>query len=182
MTSDTAFFDGTHINSIDQIREGWSQAVEETADLFRSYSEVDFSAARDGRWTIAKNLDHLTRAAQPVAKGLGLPKFLIRWKLGRGPGSSRSLMEVQKIYKDILAEGAQVQGRFIPEGMTSQKKALAEWEACGKLLLKKLGRWSDAELDQYQVPHPLIGMLTMREILFFTIFHTHHHLQNVRSS
>jgi len=181
MTSDNAYFDGAHIQSIDQIREGWAQAVQEASDLFGSYSESDFAAEREGRWTVAKNVDHLTRAATPVAKGLGIPKFLIRWKMGRGPGTSRSLPEVQKIYKQILAEGAQVRGRFVPEGKLSQQKALAQWDACGKLLLKKLDRWSDSQLDQYQVPHPLIGMLTIREILFFTIFHTHHHLQNVKS-
>jgi len=182
MTSENNWFDGSHIQTIDQIRDGWSQAVQETTDLFRSFSEAEFSADRDGRWTIAKNLDHLTRAARPVAKGLGLPKFLVRWKMGRGPGSSRSLSEVQKIYKDILTEGAQVRGRFVPQGKTSQQKALAQWDACGQQLLKNLGRWSDAELDQYQVPHPLIGVLTIREILFFTIFHTHHHVHNVKAS
>ncbi len=182
MTSENNYFDGAHIQTIDQIRDGWSQTVQEATDLFTSFSEEEFSATRDGRWTIAKNLDHLTRAARPVAQGLGLPKFLIRWKMGRGPGSSRPLMEVQKIYKDILAEGAQVRGRFVPEGKTSQTKALDQWDSCGHALLKKLDRWSDSQLDEYQVPHPLIGMLTVREILFFTIFHTHHHLQNVKSN
>jgi hypothetical protein len=43
-------------------------------------------------------------------------------------------------------------------------------------MLKKIGQWSEKNLDAYLLPHPLLGKITVREMLFFTTFHTDHHL------
>jgi len=32
-------------------------------------------------------------------------------------------------------------------------------------------------LDAYQIPHPLLGLLTVREFLYFTLYHNRHHLK-----
>jgi hypothetical protein len=36
-------------------------------------------------------------------------------------------------------------------------------------------RWSEAELDAYRLPHPLLGRLSVREMMFFTLLHNRHH-------
>ena len=43
-----------------------------------------------------------------------------------------------------------------------------------------IARWPDAKLDQYQLPHPLLGHLTMREMLEFTLYHQLHHMNVVK--
>ncbi|UPT65903.1 MAG: DinB family protein [Sphingobacteriales bacterium JAD_PAG50586_3] len=40
---------------------------------------------------------------------------------------------------------------------------------------------SDSKLDTYLVPHPLLGKVTLREILFFTILHTEVHLEILKN-
>ena len=35
--------------------------------------------------------------------------------------------------------------------------------------------WKDTQLDQYIVPHPLLGKITLREMGYFTIYHVQHH-------
>jgi hypothetical protein len=42
-------------------------------------------------------------------------------------------------------------------------------------LCLSLDTYSEDELDQYILPHPLLGKLTLREMLFFTIYHVKHH-------
>ena len=39
--------------------------------------------------------------------------------------------------------------------------------------------FTDAELDLYQLPHPALGNLTIRELLSFTIFHIEHHTRTI---
>jgi hypothetical protein len=41
-------------------------------------------------------------------------------------------------------------------------------------------KWADSQLDQYIVPHPLLGKITLRELCYFTIYHTYHHLAIVK--
>ena len=36
-------------------------------------------------------------------------------------------------------------------------------------------KWDEKELDEYYLPHPILGKLTVREILFFTIYHNLRH-------
>ncbi|QLH34686.1 MAG: DinB family protein [Cyclobacteriaceae bacterium] len=42
-------------------------------------------------------------------------------------------------------------------------------------LAAKLNRFSEAELDLYILPHPLLGKLTLREMIYFTCYHVQHH-------
>ena len=41
-------------------------------------------------------------------------------------------------------------------------------------------KWSDAKLDKYIAPHPLLGKITLRELAYFTIYHIQHHLSIIR--
>ena len=43
-------------------------------------------------------------------------------------------------------------------------------------LSQAIKKWKDTDLDQYYIIHPILGRLTVREMLFFTIYHTEHHL------
>jgi hypothetical protein len=36
--------------------------------------------------------------------------------------------------------------------------------------------WSEDDLDNHRLPHPLLGKLTVREMLFFTLYHIQHHM------
>ena len=39
----------------------------------------------------------------------------------------------------------------------------------------RIDSFSEKDLDNYILPHPLLGKLTIREMLFFTIYHVQHH-------
>jgi len=55
-----------------------------------------------------------------------------------------------------------------------------KWNVTGNDLLAALRNWQDENLDEYLLPHPLLGKLTIREMLFFTLYHDQHHVNNVR--
>lgn len=42
-------------------------------------------------------------------------------------------------------------------------------------LIKSIQKYSEQELDQTILPHPLLGKITLREMLYFTIYHVEHH-------
>jgi hypothetical protein len=45
-----------------------------------------------------------------------------------------------------------------------------------------MDKFSEAQLDEYVLPHPILGKLTIREMLYFTIYHaTHHHLATLKN-
>jgi len=49
-----------------------------------------------------------------------------------------------------------------------------------KKLIKQINNWSEEKLDKCLIPHPLLGKLILREMLFFTNWHTQHHLNTLK--
>ena len=39
----------------------------------------------------------------------------------------------------------------------------------------------EKELDQYMLPHPILGKVTYREMLYFTMYHVNHHYSLVKN-
>jgi len=45
-----------------------------------------------------------------------------------------------------------------------------------------LVHWSETDLDTHQFQHAALGMITVREVLFFTIFHNTLHWNDIRAA
>ncbi len=162
----------------------------EAAELFGSLSEDDFfRRPEDGVWSPAENLVHLIKSVQAVASAMGWPRLLLTVLFGRSHGGSRSYAEIRAIYLEALGQGGRAGGRYVPAALApagaeaiqaARARALAGWDRVGKALVGILGRWSEENLDRHRLPHPLLGKLTVREMLLFTHYHDLHHLQSVR--
>ena len=67
---------------------------------------------------------------------------------------------------------------FIPRGVTIDRdktKILNSLAKSHQKLISLFGELSENQLDEYFLPHPIIGKLTIREMLFFTLYHLRHH-------
>jgi len=141
-----------------------------------------FFARSENAWSPSDNVDHLIKAVAPVAKALRLPKITLRAMFGKPEKTSMRYEELCKRYRDEIARGGQASGRFLPEQQTpsldagEKKTALLEqWSKANQGLLSVVKEWDEADLDQYLLPHPLLGKLTVREMIFFTIYHNLRH-------
>jgi hypothetical protein len=45
-----------------------------------------------------------------------------------------------------------------------------------------INKWKAADMEIYLLPHPLLGKLTIREMLLFTIYHIEHHFVNLQAN
>ncbi len=52
---------------------------------------------------------------------------------------------------------------------------LNEFSTASAELVSVAEKWTEDDLDRFLLPHPLIGKLTIREMLFFTIYHNLRH-------
>ncbi len=158
----------------------------EAAELFAAFSPDDFfRRPEDGVWSPGENAVHLVKSVKAVAGGMGQPKLLLRGMFGTVRGSE-SYAEVRDRYLQALAGGAVASGRFVPPATQadgaerSRSRALAGWKKAGEGLVKAVGKWRESDLDKYRLPHPVLGKITVREMLFFTHYHDLHHLEIVR--
>jgi len=80
-------------------------------------------------------------------------------------------------YNKRIEEGAKASGIFIPPPIAFNKKGklIKRLSKLSSALSKKALSQSEQNLDTYILPHPLLGKITMREMLYFTADHVQHH-------
>ncbi|NJN42333.1 MAG: DinB family protein [Flammeovirgaceae bacterium] len=133
------------------------------------------TTCKDGKWSIAHNIEHLILSAKPVSLAFSLPKFLLRF-FGKPNRAGRVYDEVVNRYLQRLDQGGKAPAQFIPSRKIKTREVLLDrFQRAHEKLVKNISGHSEADLDRYVLPHPLLGKLLLREMCFFTIYHIHHH-------
>ncbi len=135
----------------------------------------------DGKWSPIQLLEHIIKSVSPVVLAFALPGFLLKLIFGKANRPSKSYDALVEKYNSKLSAGGKAPPGFVPEKSPGKQREL------GQKLRKKIdslcGRmdsFSEEELDFLILPHPLLGKLTLREMLYFTIHHVQHHQKQVK--
>lgn len=135
----------------------------------------------NGKWSVAQNVEHINIGLLRVSNYLTLPKSSIEANFGLSERVSSSKETIIKVMKNALENGVKATAPFIPE--LNLETSIEELVAQGKDLLdafiSNLQNWSEDELEKYNCPHPVLGKITVREILYFTIYHVQHHNETI---
>ncbi|HEY8141869.1 MAG TPA: DinB family protein [Kofleriaceae bacterium] len=160
---------------------------EESTAFWSRFTPAEFFVPLGEAWSPADNVRHLVKSCRPVARALGLPKLMLVIP-GRGISlrRSRSYAEMRDTYRARLATGEVQAGRFAPrpEPLTgdpevARESLMATRQAVAERLHAAVAGWGERSLDRFRLPHPALGQLTVREMLFFTLYHNLHHVLNV---
>ena len=133
-------------------------------------------------WAPVDQVRHLTKSIRAVNQGLALPRPLLALFFGLGRGVTRSFPALRERYTEVLANGGSA-GGYAPRALgpgeaTPERRAgiMAEHAKVVGRFAEAIGRWPERALDRYQLPHPLLGKLTVREMAQFTLLHNVHHV------
>lgn len=161
------------INSLIQRHQKFGQYVD-------ALSKEDFEISKKEKWSAGQDLDHILKSIKPLSEILSNKKIIIT-KFGKGNGISSNYEILVSRYKDKLAEGGTAFGQFVPEKITWDKKEdlLRQLYELTEKITECLQRYTEEELDELLLPHPLLGSLTVREMMYFTNYHVEHHQNNV---
>lgn len=147
---------------------------------FESMNENQFLASANDKWNSSQQLDHIIRAVSPVVLAFSLPSFIPRLMFGKANRPSKTFEALVEKYHAKLAAGGQASGQFIPKNLTfvDRDAAIQKLKSLVQKLNKHIAGKSEEALDTFILPHPLLGKLTFREMLYFTAYHAEHHRKN----
>jgi DinB family protein len=167
----------------EEIIQASKQIFSEFSDTCLQIPDKKFFYQPGDKWSIAQNVDHLTRAVKTTKLAYSLPKIFVRTLFGKANRPSRSFEELVAKYKLKLAQGGKASGPYLPKTQFTKQLALVQkWQKENENYLEAIElKWKDEQLDRYIAPHPLLGKLTLRELCYFTIYHTEHHLNIIKT-
>ena len=146
-------------------------------------TEIAFFERPEAKWSVAENMQHLILSTNTTTLAYKLPRFLVRWVGGKPNRPSRSYDELLARYMKKLEDGAKASARYVPKPVAikyGKEKLLSNWnKATQKFITALENNRREEDLDNYLAKHPLLGPITLRELCYFTIFHTRHHLDSI---
>jgi hypothetical protein len=95
----------------------------------------------------------------------------------------RTFEELFNKYHEKLALGGTASSPFVPPIIPFDQRELKlrQFKKELKKLVYHLNALRDKQLDTLVLPHPLLGKISLREMMFFTVFHTEHHLNLLKN-
>ena len=155
--------------------------LREISGFLKSLPEEYLHLSPDHRWTIAEELWHLMKSNAGTARLLSQPKDQLR----PTTQSSRAYDDLIQEYQQKYAAASAPRG---PKGSQpdnvrdiSKETTIAQWSETSQALLEHTKGWPEAEWSKYTIwKHPLLGVLTVQEMLFFTAYHNEHHGNTVK--
>ncbi len=171
----------SEIQSKIQIISSLQDSERRIQEWFYNLPADHFFTRQAEAWSPSDNVDHMIKAIKPITKALKLPKVALQTLFGKPVDPSRTYQEICTIYGDEIAKGAKAGGSFLPQQQDPDNREEKKAELLQRLsqelgkLISAIEKWGENELDEVQLPHPIIGKITLREMLFFTIHHNLRH-------
>lgn len=153
-------------------------------EYIAALDDTDFTYTPGDKWTAGQQLDHIRLSVSPLSMAFGLPKVVPALLFGKAKTPSGSYAQVVARYQTILAQGGKAGKGYLPKPVAAgrQQALKIQMDATLARLLHKLRRFTETDLDSLRLPHPLLGKITMREMLYFTLYHVQHHHAQARKT
>jgi hypothetical protein len=160
-----------------QLLDALTAAHEDFAGTVEALGATEFLLKPSGKWNAGQHLDHLIRGVSRVAGALKLPGMAQGWLFGKTKEPSGTYEELVARYQQVLAGGFKSTEAFLPDevGAAQQRELAQKLRAEVARLTTRVAGYSEEKLDSYLLPHPALGKLTLRQMLYFTLYHVQHH-------
>lgn len=154
------------------------------ATYIANLSKEEYYYSFENKWNAAKHLDHIIKSVTTLHNAFKLPKWFVKWKFGKANRPSRTKEELIAKYLDKLQTAKPTPKQFQPKEIDFNKreKKLVLLKKTVEKMCVQVNKMSELELDYYIFPHPLLGRLTFRELLYFTAYHASQHKELIEKS
>ena len=151
-------------------------------DYINGLTVEECSFNYQGKWTAGQQLNHIVLCIKPLVQVFSMDKPAIAQTFGVADRPGITYDALLTNYKEKIKEGGKAPERFVPATVSPNQRELLS-ETLKKLtieLCSKIDSFTEQELDSLCIPHPLLGKLTLREMLYNAIYHVEHHQEQAK--
>ena len=146
-------------------------------DYINGLSESDYKYRFEEKWSAKQQLEHIEMCVKPLVQVYGMPKPLIEQNFGKVDRPNKSYQELLDDYLKKLSEGGKAPNQYVPddENITHKGQLVESLKSLIEKLNYRISEFEEAELESLMIPHPLLGKITLKEMLYNAIYHVQHH-------
>ena len=165
---------------INLLNKNYSEFINFINDL----TTKEFESSQNQKWSAGQQLKHIVLCVKPIVQAFSLDTVSIGQRFGTTNRIGYSYEDLVNQYKVAAKNGGKAPERFVPEiVLKNEKKILTESLILTiQTLSVKIENFTEQELDTLCLPHPLLGTLTLRELLYNTIEHVKHHQESIKKN
>jgi uncharacterized damage-inducible protein DinB len=138
-----------------------------------------------GKWSTSQQIQHLVDSLQLLNNALSYPRFILKYKFGTCNRAPKTYEEVANNYQQKLLEHNEKSKNYNKDlkkpTLKERDRLLTRLQIQQKKLQYKTVHISEKNLDTLVLPHPLMGKMTVREIIMWTAHHTAHHTKSLQN-
>ena len=145
----------------------------------KQHEDDKWEFSPENKWTTGQQALHLLQSIKTLNNALSLPKFILKYRFGKSNREVRDYNSVVKRYHERLKD---IQGKTFGPSQNMKIPKIKEKQYLidrlqteSKKLQYKTNKWTDKQLDDYILPHPLMGKMPVREVIMWTVYHVEHH-------
>jgi len=155
----------------------------ELVNFICSLPEQKLIHAPIGKWSAGQQLQHIYLCLVPINKILRSKEIILQ-KFGKTNRPVLDNDQVIKNYKTALVRGGKAPERFVPETFDIDQKYSLSKSILDLLssIRQNFNDYTETEIDELILPHPLLGKLIIREFFFLMTFHATHHLEQTKKN
>lgn len=153
-------------------------------DYINNLTSEEYFYRFEQKWTAEQQLEHIVLCTQPLLQVYSMEKSMIEKHFGKTERQGNTYKTLLENYKQKLNEGGKAPERFVPTTSEKNSKEILTSQLTKTIadLCAAIKTFEDKELDRLLIPHPLLGNLTLREMLYNAIQHVIHHHQATKQN
>jgi uncharacterized damage-inducible protein DinB len=181
-----------------ELADALRQIQHTVADLLATTPLDSLNAGSREDWSAADYLKHMIISSKPIAKAMGMSHDTLGKTFGEPDHASKTYAGVVAQYQARLDAGMRAEdagdGNIVPwsyrfpadvtvgDADSEFAHLKQAWQDANNRLIANMDLWDETALDTYQLPHPAIGLQTMREMLMFTVYHNTLHAHDMQNA
>lgn len=163
-----------------ELLDSYRSKAESLVKTVNSFSEEQFfKNPVPEKWSAAQNVEHLVLVTHPMIGLFLTPNVMIeRWGSVNRP--SVGYDEIASAYNKATGGKGKAPDRLVPQATEATRQAqLDKFNTTNEKYLAAYATLTDEQMNTYQIPHPFIGNLTVKEFMHFMSFHLDHHHKHI---
>lgn len=149
----------------------------EFIEYIKGLSEGDYLFQPEEKWSAQQQLEHIVMCIKPLVHVFSLPQQIIYEQFGKTNRPNISYQELLSEYTEKLDAGGKAPLQYVPEIELKNRRheLLESLRLLINELKAKVDIFEEEGLETLLIPHPLLGNITLKEMLYNAIYHVEHH-------